>query len=423
MPDSGLRITHQWEKAGRVRAPELAATWARLEVYLDDECLTEVEETDTRDLRRWLDVPLYPLAEWIAYNWWSLVGASRSRWPTPQGVVEGKSLRQVGEGFPWPDLTIQPEGAWTSLRMQRDEGTTPGGRVRFLVAGEYVRRTAEVERSLGQFVDAVVRRLEDNGVTRTPLAEEWQAVQGSDDEERRFCVSAARLGLDPYDVPTSVAESMVEAWHEMQDEQTLADLLDSTEADELPAAIAWLRDARGRLDELAVPGIGARFDEIRLPPTQVLSRRPWVSGYEDARALRRHLGIPAAEPFPMSHFVEARTGARAVGLIEALSGGRRRPVALVPEDRGPASVRFLSARALHRLLRSPEADFSVLSGARSLGQRVQRAFAAELLAPADGILGLLDRASTDEAKLRAADHYGVSPIVIERQVENQLLAA
>lgn len=72
-----LRFDVEWDAAPAVRSDELRATWARFELWVDEECVTRVEHVQTRSARRSLYGSLYPLAEWIAYNWWFLKAHSR----------------------------------------------------------------------------------------------------------------------------------------------------------------------------------------------------------------------------------------------------------------------------------------------------------------------------------------------------------
>jgi Zn-dependent peptidase ImmA (M78 family) len=81
------------------------------------------------------------------------------------------------------------------------------------------------------------------------------------------------------------------------------------------------------------------------------------------------------------------------------------------------------ARALWNCIWDEAPVFAVTS-AYTYRQAVERAFAAELLAPAEGIARLLDsppEAVSDEELEQIAEHFAVSPVVIEHQVSNQLL--
>jgi hypothetical protein len=127
-----LNVRWEWESAPLVRAPEHQATWARLEIWVGPDCVTLVEDRESQSSRHAIYCPLYPLAEWIAYNWWFLRADAR---PTPQltrmgqRVIESKTgprgslnrhrLQSAGDGFSWPKLLLVPEGqstraAWTS---------------------------------------------------------------------------------------------------------------------------------------------------------------------------------------------------------------------------------------------------------------------------------------------------------------------
>jgi hypothetical protein len=96
------------------------------------------------------------------------------------------------------------------------------------------------------------------------------------------------------------------------------------------------------------------------------------------------------------------------GPHDALPGARRKP-------RLTDSAEVPAAR--------PEAEG--LTSAHTYRQRVERAFAADLLAPADGIAEILESppaAATQDELEKVAGHFGVSSMVIDDQVRNRLLA-
>jgi Zn-dependent peptidase ImmA (M78 family) len=64
----------------------------------------------------------------------------------------------------------------------------------------------------------------------------------------------------------------------------------------------------------------------------------------------------------------------------------------------------------------------LLTRGKGYADRVERAFAAEFLAPADGLREILMGDYSDSAQQIAADRLGVSPSVIEHQIDNQLAA-
>lgn len=189
-----LRFSWDWQGAPEVRTAELAATWSRLTIDVDDIIATLVEERHlSHGVRKSVDVPTYPLAEWLAINWWELSA------PAHRPDHDGVHFTGAGSGFPWPDVTLRCDRnlMWAQVR-QRDRDPDF---VRFLTQGQSV---LDAEQSLGEiarFVDSTVRRLEEAGIRATFLQQEWAAIQSADRDERDFCTVATAWGFDPYDMP------------------------------------------------------------------------------------------------------------------------------------------------------------------------------------------------------------------------------
>ena len=81
---------------------------------------------------------------------------------------------------------------------------------------------------------------------------------------------------------------------------------------------------------------------------------------------------------------------------------------------------FVDARAIWRALRSDKPF--IVAHASLPAQKAERAFAAELLAPASGLKQLLPTTGDDTIDLRTvselATHFKVSELVVEHQLEN-----
>src|SRR5262249_8461832 len=151
-----------------------------------------------------------------------------------------------------------------------------------------------------------------------------------------------------------------------------------------------------------------------------MSEYPWSRGYAMARQVRSELKVPAAQPFDIAPWVgTAMASASSAGIPG---------VAAVHDDRcglvaGDSRLNhFHQARALGRALLSPGQHSFVLSAARGYEERVARAFAAELLAPAEGIRQVLAGSGRhDDVALEAvARRFRVSPLVVRHQYDNQL---
>jgi Zn-dependent peptidase ImmA (M78 family) len=86
-------------------------------------------------------------------------------------------------------------------------------------------------------------------------------------------------------------------------------------------------------------------------------------------------------------------------------------------------LRFSMGRALWHLTEDHSAERFLLTTSHTDRQRSERAFAAELLAPAQGVLQFVPTGGgivTAEDVEDIAGHFSVSPLVIRHQVENQL---
>jgi hypothetical protein len=153
------------------------------------------------------------------------------------------------------------------------------------------------------------------------------------------------------------------------------------------------------------------------------SRRPFEIGYEHARRVRAELGLSPEAQFPIEQMSLSVSTLHSnepslQGLSRASDGHTN--VVLGWQAR-PEAQRFASSRALwHTLFGDPQAPF-LLTTAASPSQQMARAFAAELLAPAEGIRERLGaRIGSIAAAPVIADAYAVSEAVIEHQIENQI---
>jgi hypothetical protein len=431
----------EWLEAPGVTTPELAATWARYEIWLGDRSVTQVETADGT-FRRGVYGSLYPLAHWIAANWWLLTSHVRpsavdTRYWTWQNAhtypwLRNHNFRGAGDGMAWPDLTLVPEGAVTQVAWSQDYSRhlTP---VRFASDGSLMIRTDDLRRELAAIVGHVIERLAETGLPKTPLTEDWAEIAEADAEETAFCETAARLGLDPYSIDDPTADQIINIADQIP-AGIMDDFFASADVNALAGAAEWARRAMHVASRAA-----ARAHETLQPiraalATQTVelfdateSERPWTTGYAMARQLRHALAVPDVDDFDMAPWVgvgDVNAPAHGIGGFAAVSNDRCGVVLGGQEPRTTAK-RFGQARALGRILVRPEQQQFILSAARSHDERVARAFAAELLAPAEGIRQALDAiGKADDSALEAvAQRFRVSPLLVRHQYDNQIAAS
>ena len=408
-----LRFTLNWEAAPEVRLAEHAATWARLSVEIGETFATLVEERDgSLGPRKYLDVPTYPLAELLAINWWRLNATSHV------ASDGGVKLVNAAEGFPWPDLTLRSDRGliWAGLR-QRDKSPEY---VRFLTQGETVLSSDLVIDEIARFVDSTVRRLDDQGVVGTLLQDEWAAIQEADADERAFCMVAAAWGQDPYDMSPDVEAMLLRAGQAVGDPDLLSDLARAVPLSQLNQVESWLMEAVSalRVIDFALPQLGP----IDWPSASGLP--PWRVGYERARQLRQSLELPISRSAPVEDMVavHAVSGASPTNVDALLRADTTSSGIVVSSHTAQQARRFAGARAIARRALHPRNGISLLTRGSQYGDRAERAFAAEFLAPADGLGALLDGDYSDDSLRSAATHFDVSLKLVEHQVENQIAA-
>lgn len=439
MADLGdFRYFIEWEAATGIRADEHRATWARFELWIGDECVTQVEDKVSGSARRSIYISLYPLAEWIAFNWWQLRYGYRSAWAVESArgrdrlykdrvwsSVRSHRVREAGDGFLWPDLAILPEDdEQTLLVWRKDESVPDGWSTRFIAPGVRRAPSREITLLLSTIVEEVVQRLREQGISKCVLMDEWERISASGDNgEADFCVAAAQLGIDPYSEDAiSLEEGIVRASSNLTDE-VLADFLGVARSDALEEEIDWILSAAD--DAVRSRSLGTR-DIPEIPPVDSVSfygNSPWRLGWQDARSVRSALNLTPTDGIIVEDWISTvvrpipNLGMRALGFVDGSNVGR---IVLGKEYR-EKSRRFTAARAIWHFARRSPGMFLVVAS-YGLRQKMERAFAAEFLAPADGIRQIISdptAASVDEVE-NAAENYNVSPLVIQHQIENQL---
>ena len=164
---------------------------------------------------------------------------------------------------------------------------------------------------------------------------------------------------------------------------------------------------------------------------------PWDQGYSFAHRLRQALHLNGeklssltllgkALDVPLEELDAAIIEmADLPGSLDVLvaTNSRQSPGFAVPRRRREDSIRFAFCRALFEYLTTREGEPLLVTRARSDRQKRNRAFAAELLVPADLLREALPGHSVgdDEVDDLAAG-FGVSATIIRHQLENHHLA-
>ena len=394
-------------------------TMAVLSIEADGATITSVLDRSNRSWRDHVVVPLVHVAEWLVGNWWHLFHEVENTGEQNPGFEYRHNLAFAGDGFVLPSLTMAPSDERIHLRWRRHEPAH--ARIEFVGEGEASIEPGELEAQFRDLVDAVLERLRGNDMTLETLDREWAAINALDLDERAFSRAAALLGVDPFDVPDSLANAIVRFWEDTEPSIRDDALAAAASADRLPQVGRWLSQAFEDLEDTANSG----WADVRRALPQPSAAEPWRRGYALARSVRRHLGADDSGRFDF-----ARNGLLALHSHERPAPSTRiqglvaadAPACVLP-PRSESGRRFLQARALGDYLGRSGPGPAILSSLATDRQARSRAFAAELLAPAGSLRRRLGSPLVEPEQVDELGHeYGVSTEVIRRQIENHGLA-
>lgn len=424
-------VIDDWTGSG-TGSPEDVATRARLRIVASEVCMTRNDNHWSRSVSEHVHVSLYPLAMWIASNWWRLTTE-----PEFSGCHHdydwrcAHELPAAAQGYLWPRLAFLPDGEVVVVRSLPTPPTSKQP-ITYLVSAVVRVGRREFESACTQLIDTVLARLDALGLPGSELASLWSEVRA----ERADVASTqgrrleAMLRRDPDDADSSGVEALLNLARRAGF-GAASELAGEMDNESVTSAVSSLLEvAQGNAGSRASRVLSdAGLDTCRVVARN-LRRVPWKRGYDAARELRRSWVLDG-EPISSVRIAE-QLGADRASLFEAapmrplswaLAIRSGNEVRFLPKATRQVSRRFEVARQLGDLLAAgPEDRWHPVTSLRTARQQFQRAFAAELLCPAAGLSRLLGAGRSEEDLLAAADHFEVAESVVHHQIENQLEA-
>lgn len=424
-----FKFDFEWLDPGPTGPAELEATRALFAMFADDVCLTRFYRSRSESVRSRLVLPLYPLAEWFASNWWHLFyGTYRPGRSTNTSYDRRHCIRYAREGYALPDVCIRPTG--DAVLIQWAEASLDHYGVQFITeASARPVARAEFEREATRLVEAVLGRLEQHDVVGTFLQDEWTAICSLETEEEEFCKAAARLGLDPFNVSDNHKHLIEEAAEVLP-----KDLHDSFFA--AAAAGDLQKQARAASSALRLfenePLQAHRLVSLRHDlPSYTPQPLPWDEGYSYARMLRRALDCETrtfattaellnAFSDPGDTLEDALKPFESQGLFDAFVAVQadETPGFAVDEGRDE-SKRFALCRGVFEYFNAKNGTPLLVTREHTERQQRNRSFAAEFLAPATLLRAAVSGPIVDADEVEElAETFGVSSYVVRHQLEN-----
>lgn len=416
---------------------EERAAFGMLAITANGCSLTEGLDARSREFRQGPHVSGYPLAEWFAWNWW------RIRWELGRPSVEEAAIRwdfahrmpTIGEGYAWPNITIFSDGKESFLASRPSECPEAVLFRYFGAPGQQTVPAGELEEAIDGFVEKVLMQLDGRELRATNLHHLWAELK----EERenpelvRFRRFEAQLGCDPDEADEAAIERRLsdaaalgeEALCEVAADTAVRGLaLDRMVSAEDIAAIAEEagfdsapKDAIALSDPIAAPEAG--------------TAPAWRLGEQVAQMIRHQENLDGQmlSDETLANFAGTTRGAisdphRHSGDFSFVLDRDDRHARLSLRSRWKTGRRFELSRLIgDRLFAGHLCHLAgrLLPATRtySYRQKMQRAFAAELLCPFAAMDEMLAGDYSEDRQNDIAEHFNVSPMTILTQLRNK----
>ena len=409
--------------------PEVRETSAFISIQLGNNIATRAEDDWSKSVRTSVRVSAYPLALWFAASWWRL------RWePSFETARTDLSWRMAhemsaaGYGFIWPHLVFESDGQNIDATCfpSRPAAAEP---LRYL---DYFRAPISAksfEHAVDHFVSLVVARLETVGVRDSHLQRLWEEIkeeQANPDTaaHRRF---EAQLGFDPDEAPQDLLDDLITLAARVGDGaiSEVAPACSGVDPKATLQNVVTLAGTRGQEGKLDVPASLARVVASR----EFKEGMPWDRGHGLAHAARAAWGLGETKlsDKDFSEILGIDVGALhetgetldhlPLGL--AVRGAKPDMWKLIFRRRARTGRRFEAARLLaDNLFASAKDRWLPATDAKTVRQKIQRAFAAEFLCPIKSLKYVLEGDYSSGSIEEAGELFGVSPLAIRSHLAN-----
>ena len=409
---------------------EEKAGFGAIRIVADGHCLTEGIDEHAKIYREGPLVSGYHLAEWLVWNWWRL------RWEPPRPHAHrtlewafAHRMSTIGEGYVWPNVIIDSDGFRSVLTSERSSQHNAGP-FRYFGGPTAAIPLKFLESAIDSFALDVLERLGEAGLDGTNLHRLWRdlRIEREDPTVSRFRRLEALLGRGPDEADAKEIE------RHLADAAALGeDALEEVAAGTEPRAQGPIDMLSAeRIEEIAKrQGFNAKpADAVRLDSGTSLpvweEIEAWRVGEAVAGAVRHQENL-GTEPIGNARLAEL-AGTTAYAISEHGKRSDELAFALDRNGEGTRMVlrskwdtgrRFELARLIGDRLFGGARRLFPATQAYSYRQKAQRAFAAELLSPFDAVNEMLGNDDSDEKQADVAQHYTVSPMVIQTLLVNK----
>ena len=373
----------------------------------------------------------YPLAEWFAWNWWRLRWEPRFKHSLQDPAWRAvHSTRAAGGGYAWPDISFASDGKQV-LVYSKETPEIPAEPIRYNYKSNFIGPLGanSFEEIIFDFIDDTIKKLKDDRIDHTDLHDIYADLceELNDSNASQYRRFEAMLGYNPDDAPEALVSRLIAESHSFG-EETIQELAALGAANQTVPDIDELKDIAkrkgfsGNADNVVRP-----LDTNDLPSfgTSPASAR----GVKAAQELRKreHLGdgpitdAKLAEMFGTQASALEPDSDRCDHRLAFALRGETAETRIVQRSKGKEGRRFDVARMIgDRVAVESDAQLrTAIQDVSTYRQQLQKAFAAEFLAPIDAVTAFIRPNPEDEKKQKeAAQHFDVSPMAINSILKN-----
>ena len=394
--------------------------------------LTKLLRVSSNREDTFLHAPPSQLAFWILDNWWRIFHEPEpAHTVTPEWLL-AHDMSSIGGGYAWPPIRFWCEGDHVGIRTQPQYRDSPAP-VRFASSHVDVIPADDVERGFDAFLERVCEFATDDLDTLLDLHQQLKRER-EDRDVATWRMIEAELGFDVDEAPAELMERLDELIDELGREAVSEACISepgSGVAQALEQGLMAVEDSRTKVD-LSTAIAAARSHPTEdsesgfVPNSKV---PPWKRAEEAAGRLRENLAVPSG-PIPnrclrdllgvsTHHFNRIRS-------FRSIPYGVRRG----DPDEGTSTValraswpearRFELCRVLGDAIWSANDRLGLISSAKSVRQKFQRAFAQSFLCPFKDLLDFMGTDSpTADDVTAAAQGFRVSERLVQTTLVNK----
>jgi len=387
------------------------ATFTRLKITAGNAVITRAFSKRGGGETEALNVPLFPLADYLAKMWWPLL-YEPFRSHANAGFLGRHRLDLPMHGYVFPALGMCSAGdnavlvQWAQLENEHSP-------LRFLTLPpkEPLQVSREnVEPELMNLVESALARLSSRSAAHKELEASWSRVRETleNHDQGSYCMAAGRLGIDPYDPNAPDLGQFLGSLSE----NLFNDISEATDLSRLGRTAESTAQASQKIDSLPTIEVAA-FGE---PPRDDLRITAGEFGYKAAVMLRNRLDF---DDRPTRLTTEVLGASTAKGAVLKEDG--RSPLAgLAHRTNGVAHIGTFAQTARQRHFRAAATAYiawcsqpgEIRAGTLALTRRqtASRAFAAEIVAPQSYLFergektGFTDDDIEEEARILTVPH-------------------